>query len=150
LFDKELFLAPALRIPSDGELILSVYFDFDRAHISKESIEALDALLADKGVNMLSEVSVLGYADELGTDRYNMRLSERRAENVAHHLLRGGFGPKIFVEGRGRLVLPEYDYSEVSPLSTASVENPLLLPIADRIKLLRKARRVDIYVKKQQ
>ncbi len=146
--EVDLALTPPVKVPEDGELLLSVYFDFDRWNISKEAAEALDKLIADRGVGMLAEVSVLGYADELGTEYYNKRLSERRAEAVAQYMAGGGFGPSLSVEGRGQLILSSYDYSEV-PMQSPDVENPGYIPMADRIKMVRKARRVDIYAKRQ-
>lgn len=146
---KDLKLTPPITIPEDGELIATIYFDFDRSNISKESAAILDRVIADKGVGMLAEVAVLGYADELGTANYNMRLSRRRAESVARYLLENKFRPKLFVEGRGQLILTSYDYSEMMPTGDLSAEDRSYLPIAERIKIVRKARRVDIYVRRK-
>jgi hypothetical protein len=145
--DFDLALAPPARIPEQGELLATVYFDFDRYDILPESAATLSALIADRGADALAEVSVLGYADELGTERYNQGLSERRAQSVAQYLLNGGFGPKLFAEGRGQIVLETYDYSGVSPLSDSSLESRTWVSMADRIRMVRKARRVDSYAR---
>ncbi|MDR1671019.1 MAG: OmpA family protein [Alistipes sp.] len=145
----ELNLAPPVEVPENGELLATVYFEFDRYNLSKESRATLDALLADKGVEMLAEVSLVGYADELGTERYNQGLSERRAATVARYLSDGDFRPYITTVGRGQLVI-DYDYSSVSPMSGYSIENPAgYVSMADRIKMVSKARRVDIYANKK-
>lgn len=137
-----------LDIPAEGELLVSIYFDFDQSDITAESAGVLDALIADRRVKLVDEVSVIGYADELGTEQYNMRLSERRAREVARYLTREDFKPALSVEGRGQLVLTSYDYSGVNPMYNL-VENGSNVGFSDRIKLVRKARRVDIYVKKR-
>ncbi|MDR2890428.1 MAG: OmpA family protein [Alistipes sp.] len=144
--DKVLFERPA-----DGELLLSVYFDFDKHAISAEYREKLDGLLADRGANMLDAVAVVGYADELGGDNYNQRLSERRANAVADYLERGEFRPQMMVEGRGRQTLsPEERFDAMQAQGLGSVANPetgRYLSIVDRIRINSRLRRVDIYAK---
>ena len=50
-----------------------------------------------------AEVRVVGHADEVGSDRYNLRLSTRRAKAVAEYLIAAGISPdQISFEGRGK------------------------------------------------
>jgi OOP family OmpA-OmpF porin len=50
-----------------------------------------------------AEVRVVGHADEVGSDRYNLRLSTRRAKAVADYLIGAGISPdQISFEGRGK------------------------------------------------
>lgn len=53
-------------------------------------------------IGTLSEVIVVGYADEMGAEGYNQRLSEQRARAAAEELVRCGMKPRIVWEGRGR------------------------------------------------
>jgi outer membrane protein OmpA-like peptidoglycan-associated protein len=143
----ELALTPPVIIPEYGELLATVYFDFDRSNISREAAATLDGLLSDPGVEMIGAVSVIGYADEFGTERYNKNLSERRAETVAKYLMQGNFAPRLFVEGRGRLVLDPKTNPEVKPMTNGNLETHGWVSMADRIRMVSKARRVDIFVK---
>jgi outer membrane protein OmpA-like peptidoglycan-associated protein len=131
-----------------GELLASVYFDFDRSNITSEAASILNALINDPSVAALDEVLAVGYADELGTERYNMNLSERRAATVAQYLRRRHFSPDVEIEGRGKLILDVQDY-EMTPMTGANLENHSYVSMAERIQMVRKARRVDIYVKRK-
>jgi OOP family OmpA-OmpF porin len=63
-----------------------VHFDFN-----KYNIRPLDAAVLDEAANILKEhsnvsVDVNGYCDAIGSVRYNLRLSERRADAVVRYL----------------------------------------------------------------
>ncbi len=131
-----------------AELLLTIYFEFDSDEIDRASAEELERLLADENANLYEELAVLGYADEHGGKPYNKRLSTARARNVAKYLSSRGFGPKLSPEGRGQLVLEPEEYAELMPMQDFSFERRSYLSMTDRIKITRKARRVDIYVKK--
>lgn len=69
----------------------AVYFDYDRSNV-KESKNL--SLLADYLKNNPNkEVKLTGYADPKGNADYNMRLSQRRVENVKKKLLALGVKP---------------------------------------------------------
>jgi hypothetical protein len=147
--EKELF-EPGTRIEDP---IATIYFRFDRAIIDPEGLRTLNDLLNDENAELYDRLLVVGYADEYGRAPYNQTLSLRRAKEVARYLTERGFGPTLEVEGRGQLILtPSEYYSEFDvnvPISTANLERRRAsLPMSDRIQLTRKARRVDIYVKK--
>lgn len=65
----------------------TVYFDFDSDKLTAESVAKLDAL-ADiiKSSNQIIQAGVIGYADEMGDEEYNLALSQRRAEAVRKYL----------------------------------------------------------------
>lgn len=72
--------------------------------ISSASARAdrLARILADNS-HLFERVEIVGHADERGTDQYNMKLSERRAESMAHRLRRAGLpNSRLIVEGRGK------------------------------------------------
>ena len=79
------------------------FFDFDKAIVKPEGKAKLDEL-----VNALSgldtEVIVaVGHTDWIGTDKYNQKLSERRANAVKAYLVSKGVpAEKIFTEGKGK------------------------------------------------
>ena len=67
-----------------------VLFDFDRATLrpgAREKLAKISGIvLAHPGLKTQAE----GHADAIGTDQYNQRLSERRAESVRSFLVQQG------------------------------------------------------------
>lgn len=78
-------------------------FDFDKAVLKPEGKEKLSNLAAQiKNVN-LEVVVATGYTDRIGSDRYNDRLSVRRAEAVKVFLVSQGIeANRIYTEGKGK------------------------------------------------
>jgi OOP family OmpA-OmpF porin len=78
-------------------------FDFDKYSIRADSRKRLDALVQQlKGVSY-GEVITVGFADPIGTAKYNQRLSDRRAASVKRYLVSKGIpADKIKTEGRGK------------------------------------------------
>ena len=68
----------------------NIYFDFDRSFLREEGKEKLDELVETLDAAKEYEIEVGGHADAIGTERYNMGLSERRAETVVKYLLSKG------------------------------------------------------------
>ncbi len=155
-------IAPAetrlIRVPEPGDIVYSVYFDFDQWRLTPEAVAGLDSLLRNRAVARVEELFIYGYADEMGTDYYNMNLSERRAETVARYLITNGVKPRVTWEGRGRTTPDMEDFQrQLSELwdrasyLDVNVEIPQSgdLPVSEQIKLNRTARRVDIIVRKK-
>jgi len=70
-------------------LSADVLFDFDRANLKPDAVEALDNLASQlKSYDDIEAVRITGHADRIGSDAYNLRLSQRRAEAVKAYLLR--------------------------------------------------------------
>lgn len=78
-------------------------FDFDKAVLKPAGKEKLDDL-ASKIEGMNVEVVVAtGYTDKIGSDKYNDRLSLRRAQAVKAYLVSKGVpANKIYTEGKGK------------------------------------------------
>ncbi|HEY3538670.1 MAG TPA: OmpA family protein [Trinickia sp.] len=78
-------------------------FDFDKAVLKPSGKQALDDL-ASKIQGMNTEVVVAtGYTDRIGSDKYNDRLSLRRAQAVKAYLVSKGVpANKIYTEGKGK------------------------------------------------
>jgi OOP family OmpA-OmpF porin len=78
-------------------------FDFDKAVLKPAGKTALDEL-ASKIQGMNLEVAVAtGYTDKIGSDKYNDRLSLRRAQAVKAYLVSKGVpANKIYTEGKGK------------------------------------------------
>lgn len=68
----------------------NLYFDFDKSFIRDEGKEKLDELISELDDAKEYEIEVGGHADAIGTNEYNMGLSERRAQSVVKYLLSKG------------------------------------------------------------
>lgn len=71
---------------------LTIYFDFNKSTITKESAGKLDRLAASaNSATHVHHLDIAGYADRIGSDSYNMKLSERRIKAVQSYLAKKGF-----------------------------------------------------------
>ena len=80
-------------------------FDFDKAVLKPEGKAALDSEVISKlpDVSRLELVLVTGHTDRIGSQEYNQRLSERRANTVRDYLVsRGVPRDKIETLGMGK------------------------------------------------
>jgi OmpA-OmpF porin, OOP family len=91
--------APAAApLPERGE----VFFPFDVATLTPEATQTVDTIAQDIIGRDLGGIMVIGHTDTAGPPEYNLRLSERRAENVAAQLIREGIPATIITtEGVG-------------------------------------------------
>lgn len=98
-------MAPAPTPAPDtcGRIVLrGVNFEFDKSNIDGPSSVVLDAAADQLGECPNVAVSVEGHTDSIGTDAYNQRLSERRAESVRGHMIgRGVSASRLSAVGHG-------------------------------------------------
>ena len=71
-------------------LIDNILYDFDRATLRPESMAALDSLVTLLNTNPHVAIELSAHCDYKGKGDYNKRLSQRRAEAVAHYLTAHG------------------------------------------------------------
>jgi len=77
-------------------------FDFDRAVIRPEGRAKLDALALQINQIALEVVIATGHTDSVGTEAYNIKLGERRAQAVKAYLVSKGVDKRrVYVESRG-------------------------------------------------
>jgi len=67
-----------------------LHFDFDRAEIGLAELRALEASVRRLERVAPSQILVEGHTDEWGSDEYNLRLGERRAQAVRQVLINCG------------------------------------------------------------
>ncbi|MFP5344316.1 MAG: OmpA family protein [Gammaproteobacteria bacterium] len=79
------------------------YFDFDKAILKPEGQAKLDEFVVK--MNEYTQVDVLlvtGHTDRIGTEAYNMRLSQRRADAVKAYLVsKGVASQRIETDAKG-------------------------------------------------
>ena len=77
------------------ELETDFLFDFDKDTIKQEGFETIALSVNQIDKNMVRKVKVLGYTDPLGSDDYNLKLSQRRADAVKAELIKNGVPAEI-------------------------------------------------------
>ncbi len=79
---------------------LYVYFDFDRDKLRRDQKEKINMALEDGALSKGGWYVVVGHADWIGSKRYNLNLSRRRAEEVGKYLKSLGI-EKVELSWRG-------------------------------------------------
>ena len=95
--------APAEEVKS-AKVTLSadMLFAFDSANLSAEGQIALDDLVSRMAGMDIEVILATGYADRLGAEAYNQKLSEARAQSVKDYLATKGVdADRVQTEGRG-------------------------------------------------
>jgi outer membrane protein OmpA-like peptidoglycan-associated protein len=93
-------------IPCEGIgrsfVIKHIYYDFDKAYIREDAEAPLAQLIKILVDNDDLVVEIGSHTDARGTDRYNIRLSARRAESVVKYLINQGIDPnRLQAKGYG-------------------------------------------------
>jgi OOP family OmpA-OmpF porin len=68
----------------------TIYFDFDKAELKPEFKAELDEIASKLNAAKEYEIVVGGHTCSIGTESYNMKLSEKRAQAVVKYLLSKG------------------------------------------------------------
>ena len=71
-------------------LIDNIFYDFDKATLLPESAAALDDLVKLLNENPNITIELSAHTDYKGSEEYNKRLSQRRAESVVEYLIEHG------------------------------------------------------------
>ena len=90
-------------------LIENIFYDFDKATLRPESQTALDELVQMLNDNPHITIELSAHTDYKGSDQYNERLSQRRAESVVNYLIAHGIAsdrltPKGYGEGKPKRI----------------------------------------------
>lgn len=104
----------------DQIFVLPIYYDFDKCNIRKDASEVLDDL-----VNLMKrypkmEIELSSHTDQRGTDAYNDKLSQCRAESAVDYIISKGISKdRIVAKGYGKHRLIE-DCTKVAGCPTGS------------------------------
>lgn len=79
-----------------------VFFGFNKSNLTADAQKVVAEAAATAVQLNAGQVVVIGHADTVGSPKYNIELSERRAETVRDELIRQGVnGERIATSGRG-------------------------------------------------
>jgi OOP family OmpA-OmpF porin len=77
-------------------------FDFDKAVLRPDGRAKLDDLVSKLAGVSLEVIIAVGYTDRIGSEKYNLNLSQRRAQAVKDYLVSKGIEPnRVYTEGKG-------------------------------------------------
>lgn len=83
----------------------NIYFDFDRFELKPESFSELDRVNKFLIDNPDIKVEISAHTDAVGSDEYNLELSQKRAESVVNYLIsKGIYSDRLIAKGYGESV----------------------------------------------
>jgi outer membrane protein OmpA-like peptidoglycan-associated protein len=89
--------------------IENIYFAFDRSNVIDFYKEKMDSVTSVMMQNPGYSVEVEGFTDSKGTDQYNMKLSQKRADEAASYLMSKGVAKERIVTkamGKSQPIVP--------------------------------------------
>lgn len=81
--------------PKEVAPAVQIYFDLNKSKIKKSETTKLEQLVTDLKSKKEFQVVLTGHTDSLGSDDYNLRLSEERVDNVYDYLLSVGLDSNV-------------------------------------------------------
>jgi outer membrane protein OmpA-like peptidoglycan-associated protein len=87
---KEVVAEPVEVIAAPAVEKYMVFFDFDRSDLTIEAADILKKVVDNAKAGKVTSIELTGHADRAGSDAYNIKLSERRANAVKKQLIRLG------------------------------------------------------------
>lgn len=88
---------------SKPNIVENIFYDFDKATLRPESTQALDELVQLLKDNPHITIEMASHTDRIGTEEYNIDLSQRRAKSVIDYLIAAGITPdRLQYQGYGK------------------------------------------------
>lgn len=105
---------PLEKIKIGNKIVLkNIFYDFDKASLRPESKSELEQLLKLMNENTTIKIELSSYTDNKGSDEYNLKLSQERAQSVVDYLISKGISKERLV-AKG--------YGESKPISDNDTE----------------------------
>lgn len=105
--------APAPAAPAPIVVLGDVNFDFDKATLKPSADEKIDKAVAHVKKMEGDKFELKGYTDSIGSDAYNLKLSQKRADAVRNAMIKKG-APADRITAKG--------YGEASPAASNSTK----------------------------
>ena len=106
------YVPPPVQAPPSAPRSYLVFFDFNKSDLTSQAVAIVDTAAKNAGPAKVTQLTVTGHTDTVGSDAYNMRLSRRRAESVATRLEADGIPSseiEIVAKGKRDLLVPTGD-----------------------------------------
>jgi OmpA-OmpF porin, OOP family len=103
-FDVSLKVKTVVEVTEEPEIITleNIYFDFGKSDVKTESYPELDKILRLMSENPGIKIEIDAHTDNVGSDDYNLKLSQARAESVLNYLVSNGiFVSRLKAKGYG-------------------------------------------------
>lgn len=114
----DLCLVPEPPKVDEKFVIENVYYDFNKSELKPESYPALDEIVRMLNTYPEMVIELSAHTDSKGSDAYNLKLSDARAQSVVKYLIDKGIAPE-------RLVAKGYGESQpVAPNTINGKDNP--------------------------
>ncbi|WP_198405772.1 OmpA family protein [Chitinophaga caeni] len=95
-------------------ILKDIYYDFDKATLRPQSLVVLDTLYTILVDNPDIEIELSAHTDSKGTDAYNLKLSDARAQSCVDYLISKGIS-------RSRIIA--HGYGESMPIAPNTLPN---------------------------
>lgn len=82
-------------------LELDALFGFNQYHLLPEGVRIIEQVAKRLQRSQATGATLIGHADPIGNEAYNLQLSERRAQTIRQHLQAAGLDIPLQIEGRG-------------------------------------------------
>lgn len=98
------YLLDFILTPINKPVVLeNIFYEFDKATLLPGSKKELDGLIDLLNTNPNVTIELSAHADRKGSDEYNIKLSQRRAESVVNYLIAGGISKdRLTAVGKGK------------------------------------------------
>ena len=106
------YVPPPVQAPMAAPRSYLVFFDFNKSDLTPQAVSIVNQAAANAGPAKVTQLTVTGHTDTVGSDAYNMRLSRRRAESVAAQLEKDDIASseiQIVAKGKRDLLVPTAD-----------------------------------------
>ncbi len=80
--------------PGKGFVVDNILFEINKAYLKKDSKNILNSLIKMMKQNRSMKIEVRGHTDSKGSDKYNQKLSEQRADSVIEYMIKNGISPE--------------------------------------------------------
>jgi len=126
---KEVVVEKPVEVKKSQWVLVGVNFEFNKARLTPESYPILFYAVQNLNENPDTKVEIQGHTDNIGSEQYNMKLSEERAQTVRDYLVAKGIDPsRLTVKG----------YGESMPVADNSTPEGRLLNRRIEFKVLEK------------
>jgi len=104
---KDIFLTPVE--VKEVVVLRNIYFDFDKADIRPDAALELDKIAAFLNSDPKVKIELSAHADSRGSDAYNLKLTQRRADSAVAYLVSKGIAEdRLVAKGYGATKLANH------------------------------------------